>query len=116
HLERVPQRLVEIAERLRLAPGNVPERLAQLLDDEPEAPRDLERGLQAVTWFIDYAGDKGVALTSAEYIKPAGVREVSDLMPTMVGYLFGIHREIDTCPVLLFREALQRLGVLRKSR
>lgn len=125
-LERVPQRLVEMAYQLQFARLGIAERFEQLLASEPErgeVPGEppgeepgLEEALGAVTWFIDRAGEEGLALTAAEYLKPADVHAVAQVMPAMADWLFAVNREIDAFPVLLLREALQHYGVLRKSK
>src|SRR5699024_9926101 len=59
---------------------------------------------------------EGLALTAAEYLKPADVETVAHVMPAMADWLFAVSREVDAFPVLLLREALQHYGVLRKSK
>src|SRR5699024_819975 len=106
-LERVPERLVEMAYQLQFARLGIAERLDQLLASDPERAEaageepGLEEALGAVTWFIDRAGEKGLALTAAEYLKPADVETVAQVMPAMADWLFAINREVDAFPVLL---------------
>src|SRR5690625_7938792 len=85
--DRVPPRLVEMAYQLQFARLDIAERFEQLLASDPargEEPGEepgLEEALGAVTWFIDRAGEEGLALTAAEYLKPADVRAAAQVLP-----------------------------------
>ena len=46
-------------------------------------------------------------------MKPADVQELTELLPTMRGWLGKGTREIDAFPLLRFREQLKRVGLLR---
>ena len=70
--------------------------------------------MEAFTWFTDRAADGGIPLTAAGYLKPADVEAAALVVPMMEGWIGKANREIDTRPVLHFRELLQELGLLRK--
>jgi hypothetical protein len=52
-------------------------------------------------------------LTAAGYLKPADVQVLTELLPTMHGWLGKGTREIDAFPLLRFREQLKHVGLLR---
>lgn len=82
-----------MAYQLQFAQLGIAERLEQLLVSAPErgeAEREepgVEEALGAVTWFIDRAGEEGLALTAAEYLKPADVEAVAHVMPAMTSFM-----------------------------
>lgn len=115
-LERVPQRLVEIVHQLQFHPLDIAGRFNQLLNADLTPPAELAQGLKAITWLLDHTGADGLPLTAAGYLKPADVKAIAPVMPAMDDWIFGIHTEINTHPVLFFREALQSYGLLRKSK
>ncbi|ETA04869.1 MULTISPECIES: plasmid pRiA4b ORF-3 family protein [Gordonia] len=74
----------------------------------------LEADLNPYLWFLRRARDEGFTLTSAGYLKPADVVAASKVLPTMK-YFFGAkNREVQSAPVLHFRESMLRMGLLRK--
>lgn len=79
-----------------------------LSDDE------LARCLRAHQWFLDRAVDGGITLTAAGYLKPADVIEASNVVPAMGDWIGVRNREMQSYPILHFRQSLQSMGLLRK--
>jgi len=77
-------------------------------------PIDHAAALTAHRWILDRAVGDGMTLTAAGYLKPADVRQLAELMPTMRDWLWAVGREIDAHPVLGFRDYLKEIGLLRK--
>lgn len=113
----IDHRLVDLMNRLRHS--SIGEELASrvidlvMADDEP-TPEEKHRALHAVRWFLDRAGDGGIVLTSAGYLRPADVEEASRVVPGMAGWWGKKNRESHTGPLLDFRMSLQSFGLLRK--
>ncbi|MGI5187683.1 plasmid pRiA4b ORF-3 family protein [Promicromonospora sp. CA-289599] len=87
------------------------------LPDPPAKPSDdeLRTAFSAHLWFLDRAGDGGVPLTAAGYLRPAVVEEAARLVPTMANWIGKGNREDLTVPVANFRESLvKQLKLLRK--
>lgn len=76
----------------------------------------LRAQLRPVQWFLDRAAGDGIELTAAGYLRPADVVEVCAILPTIHHGVGRNNRENQTYQLLEFREALQRLGLLRKYR
>lgn len=72
--------------------------------------------LTPVRWFLDRVGDDGLPLTAAGYLRPVDVAATAEAMPQTSHWYGRKRREIDTWPVLQFRQGLQRVGLLRKSK
>jgi hypothetical protein len=94
------------------------DRLARLVAECQEVEAAVERvaAVSSFRWLLDRAADGGLPLTGAGYLKPDLVRDLADVLPTMDEWIFGVSREVNTQPVLFFREAVQRLGLLRKHK
>lgn len=75
---------------------------------------ELTAALGPIQWFLDRAGDGGIELTSAGYLKPADVEAASRVVPTMAEWIGTRNREIHCAPLLHFRKSLQHIGLLRK--
>ena len=108
--------MLDLVARLRRQP--VGEQLAALLEritaiSEP-IDDDLEIALTAWRWFLMRAADGGIELTSAGYLKPVDVQAAAAIVPAVADWIGQHNREIQTVPLLRFRESLQRLGMLRK--
>lgn len=97
---------------------DITDRLARLVAEcqEVEAGVDRVAAVSSFRWLLDRAADGGLPLTEAGYLKPDMVRNLADVLPTMDDWIFGVSREVNTQPVLCFREAVQRLGLLRKHK
>lgn len=109
----------------RLSTSKFPEAGQQLMDKLPQlvgaaAPTPtgdaLERALAPFRWFLERGEGQGLALTQAGYLKPADVKQVAALLPTMSDWIFPVTREVNTLPVLEFRDRVQRMGLLRKRK
>jgi hypothetical protein len=72
--------------------------------------------LHPFLWFLDRAGDEGLMLTAAGYLKPHDVTAAAAVVSGGPEWIGVKNREIDTYPVLAFRELLQKLGLLRKHK
>lgn len=111
------QRAVELVNQLRDTPvgDDLAERLAALAaaSTAPATDENLA-ALVAYRWFLDRAKDDGIPLTSAGYLKPDDVMAASALVPAMGDWIGKHNREVQSAPLLAFRESLQTMGLLRK--
>lgn len=113
--------LVDLVNRLRLTElgADVTARALDLGLHRPEpSDDDWRAALRAHQWFLERAGVDGIGLTAAGYLTPADVVAVAPLVPTVADWLrYGKNnRESMLHPLLDFRQSLQRLGLLRKSK
>lgn len=107
-LRALPSRLGEVlAARAQVVARQVPP-LATLPEEE------IGEALRAHLWFLDQASGEGLPLTSAGYLKPESVVAAAELIPSMASWIGKNNREVQTRPVLVFRETLRSLGLLRK--
>ncbi|WNB86501.1 plasmid pRiA4b ORF-3 family protein [Cellulomonas sp. ATA003] len=74
------------------------------------------RMVAPVAWMVGHVRVRGVPLTSAGYLRPDDVQAVAHALRIDREWIGTLNREAHTVPVLLFREALQRAGVLRLAR
>lgn len=74
------------------------------------------RMVRPYSWFLDRAGTEGIKLTSAGYLPPADVEAASAALGLADEWIGKLNREVQTAPVLDFRESMMRLGLLRKYR
>jgi hypothetical protein len=114
------RRLTDLVYRLTYNP-NVGEdlsarALALIADPGPPDNQELSTSLRSFAWFLDRAGDDGLALTAAGYLKPDDVYAAAQVVPTMAGWIGKANRENDARPILHFRKALQSIGLLRKHK
>lgn len=93
-----------------------PRVLALLEDREAPSPEVLTRALGPVTWFLDRAAEGDIALTAAGYLRPADVEVAARMLPAMRRWIGKANRESDSEPLLVFREALQSVGLLQKRK
>jgi hypothetical protein len=75
---------------------------------------DYGEALRAHRWVLERCAGDGVALTDAGYLKPADVKELATVLPTMDDWIFPVTREVHAKPALYFREYLKDIGLLRK--
>jgi hypothetical protein len=75
---------------------------------------DVSAALAAFHWFLARASGEGIPLTSSGYMKPADVEAASAVVPSMADWIGKNNRESLAYPLLDFREALQRIKLLRK--
>ena len=74
-----------------------------------------DRALRAVTWFLEQAdAEGGLPLTGAGYLRPAAVEAASTVVPQMADWIGKNNREVQSAPLLCFRESLQQMKILRK--
>ena len=84
----------------------------------PDTP-DAEAAARAVrpfTWLLDRVGADGITLTGAGYLPPAHVKAVAEELGIAKTWIGKLNREVQTFPVLAFREAAQQAKLLRKHR
>jgi hypothetical protein len=58
----------------------------------------------------------GIRLTQSGYLPPATVRVIAAHLPEMREWIFEVEREVHAQPVLVFREHLTAVGLLRKAK
>jgi hypothetical protein len=85
-----------------------------LVGSPPLDTATVAANLRAYKWFLDRAKDGGIPLTTAGYLKPADVEEAAKVVPTMNDWIGKHNREVQSYPLLRFREGMQSLGLLRK--
>ena len=116
---RVNETLVELVGELELTPMG-PDLIARLVEVTlPHAPLSDEEwatALRPYQWFLDGAGAAGLALTKSGYLKPDTVEEAMLVVPTAASWIGTGNREHLVAPILIFRQSLQSLGLLRKSK
>ena len=115
----VDRRLVRLLDRLAHGPLNeeLQRRASALLADrDPPDGGELRTALVAFRWFLDRAVDGDIPLTAAGYLRPVDVMAAANVIPTMHNWIGKANRESETAPVLVFREALQSLGLLQKRK
>ena len=81
---------------------------------EPPEPTELAEALRPVLWFLERAGDGGIDLTQAGYMRPEMVIAASAVVPDQGTWYGKNNRENLAVHVLAFREALQTVKLLRK--
>lgn len=116
--DTLPEMLLEPLDRLRRTPAGVAlrERVVLLRDlPEPTDEMHWDRALRAVTWFLEQAdAEGGLPLTGAGYLRPAAVEAASAVVPQMADWIGKNNREVQSAPLLYFRESLQQMKILRK--
>ena len=93
--------------------------ITRMEDNAPQvSSAEKEVSLGAFGWFLDRAAGEGFLLTSAGYLRPADVEEAVTVVPGMGDWIhYGKNnRESNAAPLLYFREMLQSVGLLRKSK
>lgn len=112
--------LRDLMRRLQDNPAGDPFRqaIAQVLETMPVAgtAEERARAVRPIMWFLHHVGIKGLTLTSAGYLRPADVSALAAELPTMRDWIGLRNREIQSFPVLQFREAVQAVGLVRKNR
>ncbi|HET9104812.1 MAG TPA: plasmid pRiA4b ORF-3 family protein [Solirubrobacteraceae bacterium] len=113
----VDRRVIQILDRL--GHGPLDEELQRcaftlLADTDPPEVDALTASLAAFRWFLDRAAESDIPLTAAGYLRPVDVTAAAKVVPAMHRWIGKANRESDCVPILLFREALQALGLLQK--
>ena len=108
--------LGELLSRMVLLPELLVDAVAaaQLATVEPDLATKTAM-LRPHSQLLELVGDKGVTLTQAGYLPPALVEAVSEVLNLDDIWIGKNNREVQTYPVLEFRESTQRLGLLRKA-
>ncbi len=108
--------LGDLLSRMDLIPAELVEAIqaARQLIAEPDIG-EKSAMLQRFMRLLDHVGDAGIALTQAGYLPPANVAAVADILSLKDTLIGKNNREVQTYPVLEFRELAQRLGLLRKA-
>lgn len=83
-----------------------------LLIDAAAAARMVE----PFAWLVRHVGVAGLPLTAAGYLKPADVEAVAEAIGISDDFWGATNRESQTYPVLAFRQAAQKLGLLRVAK
>ncbi|WP_225755665.1 hypothetical protein [Actinotalea sp. Marseille-Q4924] len=84
------------------------------LDEAVDVDRaTATRMVGPVAWLVERVGVEGVPLTAAGYLRPVDVAAVAHELDLAEEWQGTLTRESSTVPVLVWREALQRAGVLR---
>src|SRR5699024_2084547 len=81
---------------------------------EPPEPTELAEALRPVLWFLEHAGDGGIDLTQAGYMRPEMVIAASAVVPDQGTWYGKNNRENLAVHVLAVRAALQAVKLLRK--
>lgn len=76
-------------------------------------PSTAARMVAPVAWLLRHVGEDGVPLTAAGYLRPADVAAVAAELDLAAECRGTLTREASTVPLLVWREALVRAGVLR---
>ena len=114
----VDVRLVDLVHQLTYAPygDDLTKTALTLAGPEPVDAIDWTAHLRAHQWFLDRAYDGGIPLTSAGYLKPSDVELASKVVPATQDWFGEMNREVHCYPLLRFREGIQSMGLLRKSK
>ncbi len=113
----LPEPIAELVAGARLPA--VRARLAELYsravsDQREPADAVVLETVRAYAWLLHHVGEEGLKLTGAGYLPPASVREAADILGLDRTWIGKANREVQTLPVLWFRESAQKAGLLRK--
>ncbi len=94
------------------------DRLTQLVEAAGPTPRsdELRAAVHPHLWLLQQATPDGLPLTQAGYLRPADVKAVAEVLPTMQGWIFPVTREVHARPVGIFHHHLRDVGLLRASK
>jgi hypothetical protein len=118
--ESLPPQVEEVVAVLQ-DPFQQIEFLRELLPAKPWEPVLIdaavaERMVQPFSWLLDHVGESGIRLTQAGYLPPASVEQLAGVLHLEDEWIGKLNREVQTYPVLEFRESVMRAGLLRKSK
>ncbi|GAB2623130.1 plasmid pRiA4b ORF-3 family protein [Pseudactinotalea suaedae] len=111
-----------LAEILSELPGVGPGSLRRMVQaaalgsDAPLTVEDADRLTENLRWFLDLVGHEGLALTSAGYLRPAVVQQVSQQLRLDREWIGSMNREDQTPGVAHFRGLAGSLGLIRKTK
>jgi hypothetical protein len=74
------------------------------------------RMVRPYAWLLDRAGTEGIKLTAAGYLPPVHVEAIVEELGLAEEWIGSHNREVQTLPVMEFRESALRLGLLRKDK
>lgn len=80
------------------------------------SPEDLAEIGRPYRYLVDLAGEDGIPLTAAGWMKPAYVERVYQDLDLADEWIGKGNREDQTMPVLRLREMCQQAGLLRKHK
>lgn len=108
--------LGDLLSRMDSIPIELANAVAASLPPIVEPDREAKAAmLHRYVLFLDQVGEAGITLTQAGYLPPAHVEAVADMLGLDNFWIGKNNREVQTYPVLEFRESAQRLGLLRKA-
>jgi hypothetical protein len=118
--ESLPPQVEEVVAVLQ-DPFQQIEFLRELLPVKPWEPVLIdaavaERMVQPFSWLLDHVGESGIRLTQAGYLPSASVEQLAGVLHLEDEWIGKLNREVQTYPVLEFRESVMRVGLLRKSK
>lgn len=117
---RIHPRLSDILAQLDGTPAgdDLNARLTRLTNTAKPTPKDeaLRAALHSHLWLLDRAVPDGLTLTQAGYLKPADVKALAEVLPTMHDWPVSVGREVDATPLSRFRHHLREVGLLRKTK
>lgn len=93
--------------------------LVRQAHSEPEvelAPEDLAAVAGPYRYFVDLAGEEGIPLTAAGWMKPAYVERIYHDLGLESDWIGKGNREDQTLPVAELRRVCQQSGLLRKHK
>jgi hypothetical protein len=110
--------LVDLLNRLRGTPtgDDLVVRAVGLTLKDATNVDERAAALHPILWFLDHVGTTGLTLTAAGYLRPDDVMAASRVIPDAVHWIGARNREVQTTPVLDFRQMLQSTGLLRKAK
>jgi hypothetical protein len=79
-----------------------------------DEPLDHGAALRSQLWVLERVATEDIRLTAAGYLKPADVKAVAEVLPTMKDWIFRVTTEVHTQPVLYFRRHLAQVRLVRK--
>ena len=100
--------LGELLLRMEATPAALEQAIARSFEpvDDPDADAKSSM-VQPYLAFLRRVGHAGITLTQAGYLPPAHVRAVADLLKLEDVWIGKTNREVQTAPVLEFRESTQ---------
>lgn len=115
--EELPEPIADLVAGARLPAvrGRLAELCSRAVSDQAE-PADamVREAVRAYVWLLDHVGEDGLKLTGAGYLPPASVQEAAQILGLDKTWIGKANREVQTLPVLWFRESAQGAGLLRK--
>jgi hypothetical protein len=110
--------LVDLLNRLRSKPigDDLVVRAVCLTNNDATTVDERAAALHPILWFLDHVGPTGLTITAAGYLRPEDVTAAARVIPAAADWIGARNREVQTTPVLEFRQMLQSTGLLRKAK